>query len=161
MSILTGKEIVEHGIVQGFPDLDAAVQPCGVDVSLGSIEYPLTRGALGTVSKVLPEFGDLQGTAILRPEQAYLVRLNEQFRIPDDVVGMMYPRSTMLRMGADVRTAVWDPGYTGRGQVLLVVHNPLGIELYKNTRIAQVVFHRIGQETDGYDGSYQGEGLGD
>ncbi len=66
-------------------------------------------------------------------------------------------RSSLLRCGVSMHTAVWDAGYSGRSQSLMVVHNPLGFRLQKNARIAQLVFLQLTRETTGYQGVYQGE----
>ena len=70
------------------------------------------------------------------------------------------PRSTLLRSGLDVGTAVWDAGYRGRSQCLLTVNNPSGFRLGKNASILQLVFFRLAGTADqGYGGAYQGENL--
>ena len=69
------------------------------------------------------------------------------------------PRSSLLRCGVTVNTAVWDAGYSGRSQSLLVVYNPLGFRLQKDARVVQLVFFRLTGETKGYQGKYQGENL--
>jgi len=63
-------------------------------------------------------------------------------------------------MGALLGCAVWDPGYRGRGEALLVVGNPHGIRIEVGARIAQLVFIRLyPQLGEGYSGVYQGERL--
>ncbi|HLB27762.1 MAG TPA: deoxyuridine 5'-triphosphate nucleotidohydrolase, partial [Dehalococcoidales bacterium] len=69
------------------------------------------------------------------------------------------PRSSLLRCGVTVNTAVWDAGYSGRSQSLLVVYNPLGFRLQKDARVVQLVFFRLTGETEGYKGAYQGENI--
>jgi dUTP pyrophosphatase len=58
-----------------------------------------------------------------------------------------------------VGTAVWDAGYSGRSQSLMVVYNSQGFHLQRNARVLQLVFLRLSQETDGYEGAYQGENI--
>ena len=69
------------------------------------------------------------------------------------------PRSSLLRCGVTVGTAVWDAGYSGRSQSLLVVYNRQGVRLQKNARIIQLIFLRLTGETKGYQGVYQGENI--
>ena len=69
------------------------------------------------------------------------------------------PRSSLLRCGVTINMAVWDAGYSGRGQALLTVFNPHGFKLQKNARVAQLVFFQLAAETEGYNGTYQGENL--
>jgi len=69
------------------------------------------------------------------------------------------PRSSLLRCGVTVNTAVWDAGYSGRSQSLMVVYNPQGFRVQRNARVVQLVFLRLTQETEGYRGVYQEENI--
>lgn len=90
---------------------------------------------------------------------AYLAVFNEKVNIPKNIVAIAEPRSSLLRSGATTHTAVWDPGYSGRSRCLLAVFNPLGLVLYRNARILQLVFFKVlGEVGEGYSGRYQGEG---
>ena len=82
---------------------------------------------------------------------------NEVVRMPLDVVAIARSRSTLLRNGASMETAVWDPGYHGRSSSMLVVHNPYGIRLKKNARVAQLIFFKTEEVEKGYAGVYQKE----
>jgi dUTP pyrophosphatase len=69
------------------------------------------------------------------------------------------PRSSLLRCGVTVNTAVWDAGYSGRSQSLMVVYNSHGFRLQRNARLVQLVFLRLTEETEGYHGAYQRENI--
>ena len=70
------------------------------------------------------------------------------------------PRSSLLRSGVSLHTAVWDAGYQGRSQSLLTVHHAGGFRLQRDARLAQLVFFRLSSPpSQGYQGRYQGEGL--
>ena len=86
---------------------------------------------------------------------AYKIRANETFNLPDDLVVIAFPRSSLLRMGAFTQTAVWDAGFTGRSEFILVIENPKGLSLKQNARIIQVIFIKINQTNLGYQGIYQ------
>ena len=60
-----------------------------------------------------------------------------------DCGGLCFPRSSLLRMGVHVPTAVWDAGYAGRGEGLLEVGNPHGVRLQRGARIVQLVLFRL------------------
>ena len=78
--------------------------------------------------------------------------------MPTDCGGLCFPRSSLLRMGLTVPTAVWDAGYGGRGEGLLIVTNPHGVRLQRGARIAQLVVFRLTQPaSQAYQGRYQGE----
>ena len=158
-------------LVAGLIDLDEQLQANGIDLTLRSIgtfagagPAGAGRGRLGTGGdRVLApteevDF-DASGLVTLAPGP-YLARLNEVVSLPPNVMAIARPRSSLLRMGASVHNAVWDAGYSGRSQVLIVVHNPAGLELGRNARIVQMVFMTLDAATDApYAGAYQHEAI--
>jgi dUTP pyrophosphatase len=89
------------------------------------------------------------------------VRYAERVAVPVDCGGLCFPRSSLIRMGVHVPTAVWDAGYAGRGQGLLIVTNPHGVRLQRGARIVQLVLFRLSEAVKaGYAGRYQHEGDG-
>lgn len=49
-----------------------------------------------------------------------------------------------------------DSGYKGAVGAMLQVVNPHGITLHENARLAQMVFHEMSENVEGYSGVYQG-----
>jgi dUTP pyrophosphatase len=146
-------------------DPEAQTQMCGVELTLQRVERFLSAGALAFDNKErkLPETEvaefDPSGGVDLGPG-AYLVTFNEIVDIPKDMSALARPRSSLLRMGATMETALWDPGYRGRSQSLLVVYNSQGLRLRRNARLMQLVFMRLEREADkAYSGIYQGENI--
>jgi dUTP pyrophosphatase len=117
-------------------------------------------GTLGLQERSLPgreELGpDADGWFDL-PPATYGIRYLEAVEMPTDCGGLCFPRSSLLRMGLTVPTAVWDAGYCGRGESLLIVTNPHGVRLQRGARVAQLVVFRLPSATAGYSGRYQGE----
>jgi dUTP pyrophosphatase len=94
------------------------------------------------------------------PAGCYLVTCNEIVNLPKDIMSLARSRSSLLRCGVSIHTAVWDAGYSGRSQSLMVVYNQHGFDLYKNARIIQMVFFHLSREvTEGYNGIFQGENI--
>ena len=60
---------------------------------------------------------------------AYWIRYAETVNLPADVFAIGRTRSSLLRSGAQLGTALWDSGYSGRSGSLLTVHHELGLEL--------------------------------
>jgi len=83
--------------------------------------------------------------------------VHEWLRLPPTVMALARPRSTLLRIGAQLHTAVWDAGYEGRSEALLVVNNPFGIMLAGDAAICQLVFFSLTESVEGYHGAYQGQ----
>ena len=134
------------------------VQPNGVDLTVGAAFEQTAPGRVSTDGKRVGERAELdpEGGYYRLDPGGYVVRYGERLRVPDDHVGFVYPRSTLLRNSCMLNTAVWDAGYEGRGEGLLQVHRP--VELEPGARVAQFVLARADHEGR-YDGSYQGERL--
>ncbi len=139
------------------------VQPAGVDLRLDEVYEFLGPGTLTRQGKELPPVRPVRQS---RPEVyelgsgAYRIRFLDVVSVPPDAVGMCFPRSTLLRMGVLLHCAVWDPGYRGRGEALMVVVNPHGARIERGARVAQLVLIRLESRPPKlYSGSYQGEGL--
>ncbi|GAB6148011.1 deoxyuridine 5'-triphosphate nucleotidohydrolase [Stetteria hydrogenophila] len=157
---LTGREAAYQLGLRGLPA--ESVQPAGVDLSVAEVEVFEEPGFLGVGERRIPAGRRLEcpgGVCSLAPG-TYRVRFREVVEVPLWAVGFCYPRSSLLRMGAALHCAVWDPGYRGRGQALLAVFNPHGLRLELGSRVAQLVLARLeGLPEAGYRGAYQGEGL--
>jgi dUTP pyrophosphatase len=163
MSIIIGSELA--CLVESMIDPQVQQQMCGVELTLQRLERYASKGSLAFDNKERQNAQteevafDESGWADLEPG-AYLVTFNEIVSIPKDSAAFARPRSSLLRSGASLQTALWDPGYRGRSQSLLVVHNPHGLRLKKNARLMQLVFLRLeGQAEKGYSGVYQGENI--
>ena len=53
------------------------------------------------------------------------------------------------------QNGVWDAGFKGRSEFILVVGNPAGLKLKQNARVVQLTFLRINEVRKGYQGVYQ------
>jgi dUTP pyrophosphatase len=167
MSVLSGNDIRrliggKPPLIEGWIELGEQVQANGFDLTLREVAIPQTGGNITVannrrvVSDLSPLVFDGMGSIELIPG-TYIVTYNEIVHLPKNIMALGRPRSSLLRCGVTVGTAVWDAGYEGRSQSLLVVYNPRGIRLQKNARITQLVFFELTGESEGYSGAYQGE----
>ncbi len=151
-------------LIEGYVDLEQQVQPNGVDLTLREIALPQSSGRIAAedsqrqVPDLAPLVFDGLGFIDLVPG-AYIITYNEIVHLPKNIMALARPRSSLLRCGVNVNTAVWDAGYSGRSQSLMVVYNPQGFRLQQNARIAQLIFLRLSKKTEGYQGAYQGENI--
>ena len=160
--MLAGDEIRRRTVLDRFGA--GHLQPNGVDLSLDAVwRFAKSPAALGRSSedRVLPARDELvfgpDGWLEL-PLGTYGIRYAERVQIPVDCGGLCFPRSSLLRMGCYVPTAVWDAGYQGRGEGLLVVANPHGVRLQHGARIVQLVLFGLSEPAaTGYAGRYQHE----
>ena len=169
MAVLSGQDIRcliegKPPLVEGWVDLDAQLQANGFDLTLRDIAIPQTMGQVAAdnrqrvVSDLAPLVFDGSGWMELVPG-IYTITYNEVVHLPKHIMALGRPRSSLLRCGVTVGTAVWDAGYSGRSRSLLVVYHPRGFRVQQDARIIQLVFLELTGETEGYNGIYQGENI--
>lgn len=152
-------------LITGILNVEEQVQPNGIDLTVKGIASFSSSGSISheNQSRVLSNNSPLvfaDSGAINLPAGCYLVTYNEVVHLPKNIMALGFPRSSLLRCGVSVHTAVWDAGYSGRSQSLLVIYNTAGFRLYRNARILQLVFFRLMQEvSQGYKGIFQGENI--
>ena len=168
--VLAREAILE--LIQGIPPLVAGtvsleeqLQPNGIDLTLRRISSfaskgNLTRSNEGRIlSKTVPLTFDSRNGVDLEPG-AYLVTFNEVVSLPLNIMALAQPRSSLNRCGVSLHSAVWDAGYSGRSQSLLVVYNAYGFRLHKDARIMQLVFFSLTHPVrQGYAGKFQKENI--
>jgi len=160
-SILSGEEI-SH-LITRLSDAESGEQkqPAGFDVTISKVySYSKSKYTLGITKKgensTLEEIPEGHDGFFDLAEGAYLIELNEITSIPKDAIGLLLPRSSLLRNGLDIRSALFDPGYSGQPKVMLVCHRPVQIQRF--SRIGQLILLRSDCEfTKQYSGQYQGE----
>jgi len=169
MPVLSGNDIRRllkqtPPLVEGWINLDEQVQTNGFDLTLREMAVMHSTGRIMAsnsqreVSTLAPlEFGEED--CIDLAKGIYMITYNEIVHLPKNIMAFGRPRSSLLRCGVNVGTAVWDAGYEGRSQSLLMVHNPLGFRTQKNARITQLVFMELTGESEGYKGVYQRENI--
>ncbi len=154
----------EPPLIEDYINLEEQVQPNGIDFTLREVALLQSSGKITVensqrlVSDLSPLVFDGLGFIDLAPG-AYIITYNEIVHLPKNVMALATPRSSLLRCGVTINTAVWDAGYSGRSQSLIVVYNPQGFRLQRNARIAQLVFFQLTRETEGYQGAYQRENI--
>lgn len=117
------------------PALDSLqVQACAVDLRLGEdVEFIVATGEKRhTIAKTL-----------------------ERIIMPKDVMGVIYPRSSLNRMNITLdATGIVDPGYEGHLVLPLTSWGSYCL-LKKGTRIASIVFHTLYAPVEPRESKYQ------
>ena len=150
-------------LISGAPHPEIQLQPNGYDLTVAELEI---FNSPGTIFPAHQRASIPAGTPVPMPKDTlitltpgpYLVTFNETITMPPNLVGLVTPRSSLLRCGATLHTGVWDAGYSGRSQALLSVLNPHGLRLRANARIAHMIFITMTNPPRTlYQGRYQGE----
>ena len=164
--ILNRSEIKERiektKMISQFIDMDKQLTSNGFDITVKDIS--IYQGA-GTIDfdnskREMPKYVRLVDHKGFYHLQfgAYLVDFGEKFAIPEDIIALGYTRSSLLRMGAHIPSAVWDAGFEGYGQGMLIVNNLYGINVMENSRVMQLVFMGRNDDDSLYGGRWQDVG---
>lgn len=160
----------EKALRELYPDLDEnQYQPAGIDLKLGDVKifngneevYAIVDG-----TKQLPNQQSIEESAVkigstklevgfmIEPHVPYIAVVKNKIKIPLDIIQLYFPRSSLLRAGVDVRTAVGDPGFDGHLSFLLINHSDTPFFIKKNERFVQMVCMKVDGVVDGYNGDY-------
>lgn len=167
MSVLTQQDILEYvktGKIAFKPALDKfQLQAHSVDLRLGYTflvpkSWHVTKDGreqlhMDYYAEQRPEYFDIveleKGQFFdLLPGEHILVSSLESVRVPDDLMAVMYPRSSTNRKGISVdQTGIIDSGY--EGQLVIPIRNNTQyqtVRLYPGERFCQLVFQRLSHE---------------
>nr|AIA12469.1 deoxycytidine triphosphate deaminase [uncultured bacterium] len=169
MSVLTKEDILRYvaeGKITFKPGLDRfQVQAHSVDLRLGFTflvpkSWHVTKAGreqllMNYYDENRPEYFDIveleKGQFFdLLPGEHILVSSLESIKVPDDLMSVMYPRSSTNRKGISVDlTGIIDSGY--EGQLVIPIRNNTQhqtVRIYPGERFCQVVFQRLAAATE-------------
>ncbi|MCF7870634.1 MAG: deoxyuridine 5'-triphosphate nucleotidohydrolase [Candidatus Omnitrophica bacterium] len=160
------QELIERKkIVEGYINLEKQLTPNGIDLTAATLSRFSKTGSLDFSNKerVIPEAEEISvkkknkedkyGWWRLAPGP-YKVKTNEIVNLADDLIALAFSRTSLLRIGCLTQHGVWDAGFSGKGEFILMVHNPAGVEIKENARLVQLVFYKI-KQTEKYNGIHK------
>jgi len=162
--ILPKDELLRRKAVSNYIN-ESQFQPAGVDLSVREVHHLVSEGSIDfdNSERKLSDTRKIEWPVdgwLLLKKGAYKIVYNEVVSIPKDCIALAYPRSSLLRCGAYLQCAVWDPGYEGRSESLLMVGNENGLRLKKDAKVVQLVFFKLEKEAkEGYKGRYHKENV--
>lgn len=164
--ILNKSEIAERVLkdkLVALRDAKHQLQPASVDLTLDKVYRFKGKGAIDfdNSERVISEVEEISFNDdwVDLPKGAFKVQYAEEVRMPEDLAAIAFTRSSLARCGCDIYNGWWDPGYRGKGEGLLIVHNPEGVRLRKGAKIVQLVFVPLNASGHLYDGVHRGENL--
>lgn len=164
--VLDGRTIVEKNYVT-FPNdrevfnTDEQVQPNGVDLRAVRMVHVQGRASLPVEGRIDPEYIHIDEIPpkdgwfeLDRMHGNYLVDFRESVSVPDGFCAIIITRSSLVRVGVDLFTGLWDTGFQGKLGASIRLRNPARIQY--GARMGQVMFHKSTFNGHRYTGAYAG-----
>lgn len=166
-AVVNPGNIIDRGIITDIGSKEQ-IQQVGIDIRVNKIFEVVGEATISKQSRVLPAYRELLPTKILtaRKNEEPIVmeecwRLNpgyylwegfEKVNLPSDVMALLIHRSTLMRSGINIVSAIWDPGFSGPTGSNLNVLMPIKIE--RGAKLAQMYFLKA-EAYSLYEGIYK------
>ena len=164
--VIDGPTIIDKRYVTFPPDslfdTEEQIQPNGIDLRLVEVKHITGRAALPREGRIVGK--DVQIDKVPAKDGwfdlhslngNYLVEFAEDISVPDGFCATIITRSSLVRVGFDVMSGLWDTGFKGRLGASVRLKNPVQIQY--GARLAQVMFHKSEFNGLRYTGAYQGQ----
>lgn len=158
--------IKNNNLISGFINPEKQLTPNGFDItaqkiyefdSPGELDFSNSERVIPGCREIIPvkkKDEDKYGWWDLK-KGAYKILTNEEVHLPNNLIAIAFTRSSLLRMGAFTQNGVWDAGFSGKSEFILIVQNEYGIKVKQNARVLQLIFEEIKEVAQGYNGIHQ------
>lgn len=136
-------------IVEPFPN--TRVQPASVDLRLGNKRYEYKHVSYHLGADIGPEDCEesLFDNTILQPQHTVFIGISETITIPPDMIGFIFARSSLTRLGLLIAPIFMNPGYTGQPPLTITNSSAFPITLMPNVRVAQLICAKLATKPEG------------
>ncbi len=160
--------IKEKKLIEGLSKRELEnPEGCKFDLRIKSVSKPVGEGFVGVNDRKTPKFelmasfdagmGDEQESFTIKPGEYFNTESLEFLNLPEDMFGVIKPRSTLFRSGIIMRAGVIDPGYSGEVHPALFNASQNDFTIQMGARYMSVFFMRIeGDLVRSYEGQWQG-----
>jgi len=162
--VVIGHENILKLIKQKIPLIENVdeknIQPSGVDLRVKCIYRLKNGGYMGIEKRNMPDVENVSDKIgeklILKPNEFVLVETMEKVNMPNDLMAIVLPRSSLFRCGVSLHTAVIDPGFVGTLTFGMKNLSNFPFEIEIGTKVGQIVFEEVKGNNKLYNGKYQG-----
>ncbi len=106
--------------------------------NLGCVSYDLT------IDKILKEDEEVE-SYILKPQEFVFIKTNEKLNMPNNLVGKIEEKNSLMRLGLEVSGPVYQPGHKTYCFLRMYNYSSKEIELKKDFKIAQIFFETLNE----------------
>jgi len=135
----------------------------GFDLRVGELYEITGQGFLGVTERETPDMKLVakfeEGKTVevrLKPSTYYVVKTIEEVAMPENLLALMTPRSTLFRSGVYLFGGQVPPGYQGGLSMGMVNYRDEEFRLEMGSRIVHIMFFEVKGEGNLYRGQWQG-----
>lgn len=135
----------------------------GFDLRIGELYEMHGRGFMGVEERETPEMKLIakyeEGKTVkaeLKPNIYYAMKTIESVNMPDNLLAIMTPRSTLFRSGVFIFGGQTPPGYKGGLTMGIYNFRNEKFELEMGSRVVHIMFFEVEGESNLYKGQWQG-----
>ena len=135
----------------------------GFDLRIGELYGISGKGFLGVTERETPAMNLLSKyeeskttEVLLKPNTYYVLKTIESVNMPENLLAMMTPRSTLFRSGVYVFGGQVPPGYAGELNMGIYNFKQEEFRLEMGARVVHIMFFEVKGEGNLYRGQWQG-----
>ncbi|MDF1497791.1 MAG: 2'-deoxycytidine 5'-triphosphate deaminase [Patescibacteria group bacterium] len=158
------KLVEEKNLVENLSERELTnPEGAGFDLRLGEIYELNGNSFLGVEERKTPKVellekynSDKKSSFIFKPGCFYLIKTIESVNIPENILTLFTPRTTIFRSGMMIFTATCSPGYCGELTFAVANFGTCEVEIEMGARVVHAMFFQIEGKTNLYRGQWQG-----
>ncbi len=158
------KLVKEKGLVSNLSDRELKnPEGAGFDLRVGEIYEVSGEGFLGVEERETPEMKligryekDKKTEVLIKPNTYYVIKTVEEVSMPDDLLAIMTPRSTLFRSGIYIFGGQVPPGYKGGLNMGMYNFRGESFRLEMGSRVTHIMFFEVKGKGNMYRGQWQG-----
>ena len=135
----------------------------GFDLRIGELYEVSGKGFLGIAERETPTMDLIakyedgkKHIVVLKPQKYYVMKTVEDVNMPENILAIMTPRSTLFRSGVYIFGGQTPPGYKGGLNMGICNFRDEDFELEMGARVVHIMFFEVKGEGNLYHGQWQG-----
>jgi len=156
--------VKEKKLMEGLCDRElTSPEGAGFDIRIGELYKISGKGFMGVTERETPamelvaKYEEGKTTRVsLEPKVYYLLKTIEKVNMPDDLLAISTPRSTLFRSGVYIFGGQVPPGYCGELSMGIYNFRDEPFDLEMGARVLHIMFSEVRGESNLYKGQWQG-----
>jgi len=159
LKLVKEKKLVENLCQRELKSPEGA----GFDLRIGELYEIEGKGFLGIEERKTPSVkliakfnSEIPKKIFLKPKTYYLMKTVEKLNMPQSLLALFTPRSTLFRSGVYIFGGQTAPGYKGELTVGIYNFGNEEFELEMGSRVIHIMFFEVKGKSNLYQGQWQG-----